>query len=435
MAIIFEPIRQLMTPQNTAVDPSVDNDFEVVQNGGTCIAYRFRVFDVNNNLVATPSTNRVDLGSTVYNGESVPHTVTAGSLVAGNEYRYQFDMYGNDLTVSSIDTGTDILTVNNHNLNTGDIVYIQATTSLPGGTSAYTVYYVGRVSANEIALYATYEAAKIDGTKVNLTDVGSGTITISNIAISPQVKFFAYSTPSLVLTGGTLTEQSVEFVPVYTQAEGILVTSFNAYLYDSDGNLEEESGEIFSSNVRYTFSGLRSGLSYKVQFTATNSRGQVADTGLVDYDVSYAVPSIGIEPSVTNQANRSSVLVEWSDIVQIVGSITGSSSYVQDFVTSGNTALNLAAGSILEFTGLTIGTSQTLSFIWYPDSTAFVGDIVKMENTTTGDYLTVSYDGTRFYRTINGVDFYEPDKALAANNVYLIAITSSDLFIVDYATI
>jgi len=435
MAIIFEPIRQLMTPQNTAIDPSSDNDFVVFLNGGTGIAYRFRVFDVNNNLVATPSTNREDLGSTVFNGDPVPHTVLAGDLVAGNEYRYQFDLYGNDLTVSSIDLGTDILTVANHNLNSGDIVYIQSTTTLPTGTSAFTIYYIGRISSNELALYTTYEAAKINGTKVNITGAGSGTITISNIAISAQVKFFANSTPSLTLPGGVLTEQSEDFVPVYSQAESILVTYFNAYLYDSNGNLEDESGQIFSSDVRYTFSGLRSGLAYKVQFIAVNGRGQIADTGQVDYTVTYTIPSIGIEPTVTNQANRASVLVEWSDIVQIVGSITGSSSYIPDFMETGNTALNITAGSTLEFTGLVIDNDQTLAFVWYPDSTGYTGDIVKMENTTTGDYLTVSYDGTRFFRNINGVVFNKPDQALVLNQVYLIAVTSQKLFIVDFTTV
>jgi hypothetical protein len=435
MAVIFEPIRQLMTPQNTAVDPSVDNDFTFVVNGGTCVAYRYRVFDVNNNLVVTPSTGRVDLGATVFNGATVTETVTAGGLIAGNEYRYQFDAYGNDLTVSSIDLGTDILTVANHNLNSGDIVYIQSTATLPTGTSAFTIYYIGRISANELALYETYEAAKIDGTKVNITGAGSGTITISNIAISPQVKFFANSTPSLVLTGGTLTEQSEEFVPVYTQAESILVISFNAYLYDSNGNLEDESGEIFSSDVRYTFTGLRSGFSYKVQFTTTNARSQTSDTGLVDFDVTYAAPSIGIQPSVTNQENRSSVLLEWDDIVQIVGSITGSSSYVPDFMSTGNTALNITSGSLLEFTGLVIDNDQTLAFIWYPDTTGYSGDIVKLENTTSGDYLTVAYDGSKFYRDINGVIFNEPPQALVANQVYLIAITSQKLFIVDFTTV
>ena len=435
MAIIFEPIRQLMTPQDTAVDPSVDNDFTVFVSGGTCVAYRFRVFDVNNNLVVTPSTDREDLGSTAFNGDSVPHTVTGGDLVAGNEYRYQFDMYGNDLTVSSVNTGTEILTVANHNLNSGDIVYIQSTATVPAGTSEFTLYYIGRISSNELALYDTYESAKIDGTKVNLTSVGSGTITISNIAISVQVKFFANSTPTLVLASTPLTEQSEEFVPVYTQAESILVTYFNAYLYDSDGNLEEESGQIFSSDVRYTFTGLRSGFSYKVQFVAVNARSQSSDTGLVDFDVTYAIPSIGIQPSVTNQENRSSVLLEWDNIVQIVGSITGSSSYVPDFMEVGNTALNITSGSLLEFTGLTIENDQTLAFIWYPDTTGYNDDIVKLENTTSGDYLTVAYDGTKFYRDINGIIFNEPAQALVANQVYLIAITSQKLFIVDFTTV
>jgi hypothetical protein len=435
MAIIFEPIRQLMTPQNTAIDPSIDNDVIVFLSGGTGIAYRFRVFDVNNNLVVSPSTNRVDLGATVFNGDPIPHTLLAGNVTAGDEYRYQFDLYGNDLTVSSIDLGTDILTVANHNLNSGDIVYIQSSATLPTGTTAFTIYYIGRISSNELALYDTYEAAKIDGTKVNITGAGSGTITVSNIAISAQVKFFANSTPTLTLPGGVLAEQSEEFVPVYTQAENLLTTYFNAYLYDSTGELEEESGQIFSSDIRYTFTGLRTGFSYKVQFVGVNARGQTYDTGLVTYSVFYSSPNIGILPLATNQANRASVLLTWSDIIQILGVVTGSSSYVSNFMETGNTALNLTAGSTFYVDNLTIDEDQTNTHVWYPASTLFTGDILKLENTSTLDYLIVGYDGTRFFRNVNGVIFNNPNKALVANQAYLIALTSEKLIIVDFATV
>jgi len=424
-----------MSPQNTAIVPSVDNDFTLIIDGSSCIAYRLSVYDFNNNKITPPSTDRVDLGSTLYDDDTLTITVSSGTLTAGNNYKWQIELYANDLTVSNVDTGTDVLTSNNHNLNTGDIIYIQATTTIPAGLSAFTKYYVRKLTANTFTLYTTYEGAKSGGTAIDITSAGAGTITISNIAISEQIPFYVYSAPTLVLSTASITEQSFEFVPVYTQAENIIVNKFNAYLYDSNDVLLEETDDIYSANVRYTFDGLLSGSTYKVKFIATNAAGQECTTGLVSFSVSYVSLALTLRPEVTNKPNTSSILMEWSGIYQLTGVVTGASSYTSDFIETGNTALQLDAGTILEFSDVNITTLSTETFLWYPSSISFTGNIKKWENTDTGDYLIIGYNGDRFYVNINGTLFYNPLYDLVVSIVYLLAIKENSLIVVEFATI
>ena len=424
-----------MTPNNTPIDPSVANNFKLLINGSKCIAYRFSVYDTSNNRITPPSGNRVNLSSPLYNGDELSISVAENLLTAGNNYKWQIDLYANELTVSSINTTTDILTISNHNLNTGDIVYIQSTGTLPSGTSAFTIYYIRKISTNEIALYATYEAAKSNGTKVNLTSVGSGTITISNIAISEQIPFSAYNTPTVSLSVSSINTQSYEFVPTYTHSQGIIANKFNAYLADINNNIIDESGEIYSSNVRYTFDGMLNDTTYKVKFDITNAINQTVSTGWINFTVSYDVPSLIIKPTATNLTDESSVLFEWLNAVQNLSVVTGTYSYANNFITSGNNALLLNSGAVLTINNLNIGIESTDGWVWKPNSTSYTGDIIKLEDTNTGNYIKIGYNGTNFYRNINGEVFNNRAKSLQSNKVYLIVRIPSELIVLDFATI
>jgi hypothetical protein len=67
MPFIYKPFRQTMSPQNEPINPAVNNIFSVAVNGQVCNGYRFRIFDMNNNLISAPSTNLVTLPVTWIN--------------------------------------------------------------------------------------------------------------------------------------------------------------------------------------------------------------------------------------------------------------------------------------------------------------------------------------------------------------------------------
>lgn len=82
-------------------------------------------------------------------------------------------------TVSSVDIGTDTLTINNHGFDTGERVVIRTTGSLPGGLALDTEYFIIDTGTNAIKLAAT-EADSGLGNAVDLTSTGSGVHTVAH---------------------------------------------------------------------------------------------------------------------------------------------------------------------------------------------------------------------------------------------------------------
>lgn len=86
---------------------------------------------------------------------------------------------GTDIAVTAVANATDTLTAVGHGMTTGDGPYKPAVSggTLPGGLDSSTRYYVIRTGADTFKLATTVQLA-IAGTAVNLTDDGSGTISL-----------------------------------------------------------------------------------------------------------------------------------------------------------------------------------------------------------------------------------------------------------------
>lgn len=81
--------------------------------------------------------------------------------------------------VTAVTTATNNLTSVSHVFSTGDRVRVSSTGSVPGGLTAGPIYFVIDVDADTFQLAAT-AADAVSGTEINITDVGSGTITVAH---------------------------------------------------------------------------------------------------------------------------------------------------------------------------------------------------------------------------------------------------------------
>jgi hypothetical protein len=582
MPFIYKPFRQTMSPQNEPINPAVNNIFSVAVNGQVCNGYRFRIFDMNNNLISAPSTNLVTLpvtwindrqylvndivyytsnsktykcilentspsiwaldiaykigdkvyydvnglyytcianhtstsqlppietayweqdltpfiptnilywtevtSGTLYDGDILNISVAKNSLEAGNQYKWQVDMYSTILTISSVDTTNDTMAITNHNLLAGDIVYIDSTGNLPtanlwaanwsnaseiyivgdrvfyatnstyykckqqhtssdsilptnttywdvespASLTAYTKYYVRPYDKNNILLYDNIEAAKNGRGNINIITAGDGTITISNIALSDEIPFTSYSEATFELTVGTIEGQSYTFIPIYSHPEGILVNKFEAFLYNSANEIIDQSGETYSSNVRYFFNGFLTNETYGVRFVATNNSGQESDTGIIQFNVSYSAPNIMVSALAENICKDSCVKVSWPDIYQIYGVVDGTSQYIENYITYGWYGLHLDNNSTLTYNDVNMKVGGSLPiFLWQPDATSFVGLIAEFINSENGSYIQIGYDGNRFYQDRDGIVLNNAPLELTQNGVYLISIVDVNLY-------
>ena len=75
-----------------------------------------------------------------------------------------------------------------------------------------------------------------------------------------------------------------------------------------------------------------------------------------------------------------------------------------------------------------LGSSPPM-FWWQPTNSNFRGVIMRTENSLTGDYIEVGYNGTNFYKEVNGVVFNNAPMAISNTNIYFIAVTLDELFI------
>jgi len=101
------------------------------------------------------------------------------ACVAASTANFSGTYFNTSGAVSAVDTGADTLTINNHGFNTGERVYISSTGAIPGGLSAGVEYFVINTGVNSIQLAAD-SADAAGGTQIDITSVGSGTISVDH---------------------------------------------------------------------------------------------------------------------------------------------------------------------------------------------------------------------------------------------------------------
>jgi hypothetical protein len=120
----------------------------------------------------------------------------------------------------TVDTSTDLITLAAHGLSDGNLVHVASTTTLPGGLSANTVYYIRDAASSTFRL-----ATSSGGSAIDLTSTGSGTHSLYDEVQVPDMR----SRLPIGVGTGTYVE---EFEPadVATGTEIITVAS-NVGLY------------------------------------------------------------------------------------------------------------------------------------------------------------------------------------------------------------
>lgn len=260
----------------------------------------------------------------------------------------------------------------------------------------------------------------------------------TNYITSKFYTFTASSPPSIAFSPvipATIATPSKEFICAYTQAESVAVKYFTINLYDSTttqaqitagtATYLQTSGKTWSNNVRYTFNGLISGQSYQVQCTGMTQGDVAFATALTSFAVSYVTPSSLAHPSAVLN-DDTSVTLDWGSIVAITGVVTGSSSYVTDYLYAGNTGLHLEVGADVAF-DLDFSAPFTMHWICSPEA-GFTGDMGEIVDTAGVNYIKLGYDGTKFYLNING-DYYYGAPEVLSTNPYKLGIISDGITI------
>ena len=320
-------------------------------------------------------------------------------------------------------------TATNHNLTTGDTVYVFG--SNPSPLQQYTKYYVRKLDNDHIALFNYIEGARNDAGRIGIMSTGSYSFTVSNVAESEQIPFSAYDDPIVTFKTETITQQSHVFKPIYEHPQGVMVVSFRALMRSiGTAELDIDSGLQENTRLEYEFDGLLNGNIYAVKFIINTKVNQTYETDWVQFPVEYPTPNLGVTPTATNHPENASVLVEWGGIKQVIGESNGDMEFVKDFALLGNHGLKLFPDAYLVYQNLDIkkGSSPPV-FWWNPCSGDFTGKIMRAENSLTGAYIEIGYNGVNFYRVINGITFNNAPMTITSDYLYMIGVTASSLIV------
>ena len=108
---------------------------------------------------------------------------------------------------------------------------------------------------------------------------------------SPSL-FITRSKPTLSVSpaAGTLTSVTQNFTATYGQTEGDSIANVRWVLSDEDGNILDDTGTIYTGDLKYTYNGFFSGESYSLSCTVETESG-VTVTATNAYTVSYSSAS------------------------------------------------------------------------------------------------------------------------------------------------
>ena len=208
-------------------------------------------------------------------------------------------------TVTSVDTGTEYLSVSTTSLTNGTPVKFSSTSSLPSGLTAGTVYYIINIDgagAGTLQVSATY-----GGSAVNLTTSGSGTISMYGPTLFTSPSAFPEDTTIKLTTSTTLPTPLVIGTPYYVYDS----TGFTFYLTTTPQGFPIVCTDASSSAYYYV---MPNGI--PVSSLAYASDVPTAVNFMTVSDVSRFTIAFGCNPF--GETDLDPMLVRWSDQESVV---------------------------------------------------------------------------------------------------------------------
>lgn len=243
-------------------------------------------------------------------------------------------------------------------------------------------------------------------------------------ATSFQVTFWANAIATLTMTvPATITAQSYTFTATYSQANSVPLSYYYFVLSDVTGEIERTDA-TYSGSLSFKFQGFVSGNSYGIQVFGVTNNGASVQSPKYNFNVTYPKPSIDTVLQIIQDCKSTMVNIVWGTAVQILGTISGTYAYIQNYMSSNYYAIQLNSGAYYS-ANLTI--PDVFSTIVQVKPNGFTtGKIVELTG-SSGSY-EIGYDGTRFYYNNKSVLGYSIPIALPTTD-YILVVNPTDAYV------
>lgn len=238
---------------------------------------------------------------------------------------------------------------------------------------------------------------------------------------SVSKSFKCLSTPTININNmiEVVPNNNYTFQATYHQAENELVKSYNYYLYDLNGNLLTNSGNISDNLYSYSFTGFKDDTAYLVEIKAITENGIMITSNKQQFYVNYEKPLFNTAILLENMRDKASVKVN-AKIFDVQGQLkNGTMNYELD------EWINLKNGTLefIEEKGFYLNSDFTLK-LYFKDVTEFQVFLKLYNISYPKDYYEFMYRQNRIYvtRYNNGIANYRIYTDSEINNTLPICI-------------
>ena len=167
-----------------------------------------------------------------------------------------------------------------------------------------------------------------DGNETVSSHPNSGISGLTDLGFDCEAKvdvlsnvLFARVTVNEVLTVKTLTRKEYTFTGLYSQAENVSMKfhKWTLWMYDDNDEMViiDETENLYSFNLNYTYNSFRSGHKYAIQFEVEDVYGRQFSTTPIDFLVQYNVPlEVDIRPEIKLDCKKTAIDLFWGDICE-----------------------------------------------------------------------------------------------------------------------
>lgn len=175
-------LKSLRPSSNKVLVATVGNELTLDVNADNILSSATTTVDLNNQRlinVAAPLSATDCVNKSYADSVAQGLTVKGSCQLATTGLNISADYFRLPETVTSINVASNTLTTSVHPFNTGELVVVTSSDTLPGGVTGGTIYYIIDVNANDVQLAASATDAA-GGTPINISSVGAGTITLTH---------------------------------------------------------------------------------------------------------------------------------------------------------------------------------------------------------------------------------------------------------------
>lgn len=233
----------------------------------------------------------------------------------------------------------------------------------------------------------------------------------SNFIDSIQFPFYARGGIQLNIVNvpNIITSRKHEFIMEYYQPEFVPIKWHRFVLYDYLGNVVEDTGKRYSSNLTYSFNGFIAHQTYYIEGYVENINGIAKNTVRYKFDVIYDAPGLVIPRAATVYYPDDAVKIEWGRNIFSKGIADGDYHFEEDYPFKGTNSLVIDSGNVvfdninnipLDIEDIfTLLTDVTLTENSY-------GKIIELEDTIEQKFYYVVIKGGKIYSVKDSIETF-----------------------------